>query len=98
MRAGLHACVCACLCENYVATVVTSIYAFALPYSDVCSEGFIYLSISDKGHKATNMPLNNTVHKHNTIKTKVDMCIIKIQDYRPSYHIVSDFSVNYGTY
>ena len=36
-----------------------------------------YLSISDKGNKATNMPLNDTIYKHYTIKTKIDICIIK---------------------
>jgi len=39
-----------------------------------------YLSIIDKGHKATNMPLNITAHKHYRMKTKINTCIIKTQD------------------
>jgi len=35
----------------------------------------IYLSISDKGHTAINMPLDDTVYKNCTIKTYIDNCI-----------------------
>jgi len=62
--------------------IVTSGDFVALCKSDVLFPNYFgmtccYLRLSYKGHKVTNMLLNDTVCKHYTIQTNIDICIIK---------------------